>query len=210
MSHDPWVWVAAFLTLCIFSFLYKDNPFYRFAEHLLIGATLGYALPLVWKNVVTPKIIVPLQHHEYWLLIPLCLGLLYIARLIPKYAWLSRWPMAFALGTGSGIAIPLSLQAGIFKQMQGTMLTKAMLSPSITPTVHIIGNIVMFVGVITTLIYFYFSIKHTGTVGKVARIGVWYIMLAFGATFGYTVMARVSLLIGRFQFLLHDWLGVIK
>ena len=207
MSHDPWIWVAAFLTLCIFSFLYKDNPFYRFAEHLLIGATLGYALPLIWKNVVTPKIVVPLQHHEYWLLIPLCLGFLYIARLIPKYAWLSRWPMAFALGTGSGIAIPLSLQATIFKQMQGTMLTKAMLSP---PTAHIIGNIVMFVGVITTLIYFYFSIKHVGTVGKVARIGVWYIMLAFGATFGYTVMARVSLLIGRFQFLLHDWLGVIK
>ena len=35
-------------------------------------------------------------------------------------------------------------------------------------------------------------------------------MIAFGASFGYTVMARVSLLIGRIQFLLHDWLGVIQ
>ncbi len=209
MSHDPWIWIAVFFTFCIFSFLYKDNPFYRFAEHLLIGVALGYQLPIFWKNVVGPKVILPLQNHEYWLIIPLCLGFLWLARLIPKYAWLSRWPMAFSLGTGAGIAIPLSLQASVFRQMQGTMLTKAMLSPSITPVIHIIGNIVMFVGVITTLIYFYFSVKHVGAVGKVARVGIWYIMLAFGATFGYTVMARVSLLIGRFQFLLHDWLGVI-
>jgi len=210
MSHDPWVWVAAFLTLCIFSFLYKDNPFYRVAEYLLIGASLGYALPIIWDNTVIPKVIVPLQHHEYYLLIPLCLGLLYLARLFPKHAWLSRWPIAFALGTGSGIALPLSLQADIFKQIQGTMLTKAMLTPSIIPVIHVIGNIVLFVGVIATLIYFYFSVEHKRAVGGIARVGIWYIMLAFGATFGYTVMARISLLIGRFQFLLHDWLGLIK
>jgi len=32
-------WVAAFLTLSIFSFLYKDNPFYKFAEHLMVGVS---------------------------------------------------------------------------------------------------------------------------------------------------------------------------
>ncbi len=26
LSEDPWVWIGVFLTLCIFSFLYKDNP----------------------------------------------------------------------------------------------------------------------------------------------------------------------------------------
>ena len=26
------IWIGAFLTLCIFSFLYRDNPFFRFAE----------------------------------------------------------------------------------------------------------------------------------------------------------------------------------
>jgi hypothetical protein len=33
-------------------------------------------------------------------------------------------------------------------------------------------------------------------------------MVSFGAGYGYTVMSRISLLIGRFQFLLHDWLGL--
>ena len=31
-------WVFVLLTLCIFSFLYKDNPFYKAAEHLYVGA----------------------------------------------------------------------------------------------------------------------------------------------------------------------------
>ena len=31
-------WVAAFLTLCVFSFLYRDNPFYRFADLLSTDA----------------------------------------------------------------------------------------------------------------------------------------------------------------------------
>jgi hypothetical protein len=35
-------------------------------------------------------------------------------------------------------------------------------------------------------------------------------MISFGASFGYTVMSRVSLLIGRLHFLLSDWLGVIR
>jgi len=38
------IWAAALLTLAIFSFLYKENPIYRFAEHLLVGVSAGYYL----------------------------------------------------------------------------------------------------------------------------------------------------------------------
>jgi len=48
--------VAAFLTLSIFSFLYKDNPFYKFAEALLVGVSMGYAIPLVYENVFLPYV----------------------------------------------------------------------------------------------------------------------------------------------------------
>lgn len=30
-------WLICFLTLAVFSFLYKDNPFYKFAEHVFVG-----------------------------------------------------------------------------------------------------------------------------------------------------------------------------
>ena len=35
------IWVGIGLTLCIYSFLYKDNPFFRFAEHLFVGVSVG-------------------------------------------------------------------------------------------------------------------------------------------------------------------------
>ena len=71
-------------------------------------------------------------------------------------------------------------------------------------------NLILIIGVLTALVYFFFSIEHKGLVGKTARVGIWFLMISFGASFGYTVMARLSLLIGRTQFLLDDWLHVMK
>jgi hypothetical protein len=68
-------------------------------------------------------------------------------------------------------------------------------------------TIIVVVGVLSTLIYFYFSKEHTGVLGVTAKVGIWFIMISFGAHFGYTVMGRVSLLIGRVQFLIDDWIG---
>jgi len=42
----------------------------------------------------------------------------------------------------------------------------------------------------------------------VSRFGIYVLMVSFGAAFGYTVMARISLLTGRFEFLL-DWMSNI-
>ena len=66
------------------------------------------------------------------------------------------------------------------------------------------------IGVVCTLIYFFFSREHKGLLGYTSRLGIIFIMIGFGASFGYTVMARVSLLIGRVQFLLGPWLGLIQ
>jgi hypothetical protein len=58
------------------------------------------------------------------------------------------------------------------------------------------------------LVYFFFSLEHKGVVGKTARVGVWFLMITFGAAFGFTVMGRITLLVGRFDFLFNDWLGL--
>jgi hypothetical protein len=60
-----------------------------------------------------------------------------------------------------------------------------------------------------TVAYFYFSREHKGFLGVLSRIGILFIMVAFGASFGYTVMARISLLIGRVDFLFADWLHLV-
>ena len=65
------------------------------------------------------------------------------------------------------------------------------------------------IGVVAVLVYFYFSVEHSGAIGAISRVGIWFLMIAFGASFGFTIMARISLLIGRMQFLLGDWLNVL-
>jgi protein-S-isoprenylcysteine O-methyltransferase Ste14 len=68
---------------------------------------------------------------------------------------------------------------------------------------NIINEVIILVGVISGLIYFFFSKEHTGVVGKVSRIGIYFLMIKFGASFGFAVMGRISLLIGRFEELIE-------
>jgi hypothetical protein len=46
------------------------------------------------------------------------------------------------------------------------------------------NNLVILVGTITGLLYFFFSKEHTGNFGKVTRVGIYFLMISFGASFG--------------------------
>ena len=197
------LWIAAGLTLCIYSFLYKDNPFYKFAEHLFVGVAAGFTIAMTWHRVILRLIWGPIRTEgNFIVLIPAAIGLLMFTRFIPKYRWLIRWPLAFMIGVGAGAIIPRIMQVGIFEQM------RASLQP-FTWNAGTINLVIIFVGVLCTLIYFFFSVEHKGPVGVASKIGIFFLMVSFGAGFGYTVMARISLLIGRIYFLLHDWLPIV-
>ncbi|MCU0607070.1 MAG: hypothetical protein MUF78_06550, partial [Candidatus Edwardsbacteria bacterium] len=106
--------------------------------------------------------------------------------------------------------LPLTVEADILKQIQGTMLTSSMLERPWDPFGGLVVGIVVLVGVLCTISYFYFSREQKGALKVSANVGIWFVMIGFGASFGYTVMARVSLLIGRLQFLFTDWIHWIK
>src|SRR2546422_5075613 len=55
------VWIAAFLTLAVFSFLFKDNPVYKFAEHLVVGLSAGYWFIILWETTFKDLIWTPLK-----------------------------------------------------------------------------------------------------------------------------------------------------
>jgi len=199
MTETIGIWIAAFLTLCMFSFLYKDNPFYKFAEHLFVGVSMGYYIPYTFYNAFIPYAYEPLfLKKEYILIIPFIIGFLYWFRFSSKYSWVSRYPIAFGMGM-VGMGVPMSMHATVLVQMRSMMLP-----------LNNINIILIFVGTISILLYFFFSKAHKGVYGKFTSVGIWFMMVGFGASFGYTVMARISLLIGRIQFLLGDWLGLIK
>ena len=189
---------TAFFTLAIFSFLYRDNPVFKFAEHVFAGLSAGYYVGLIFQSVIKQQVWIPLtQDGRILVLVPALLGVLMFARFFPRIGWLTRLPLSFAIGSIAGIMFIQQLHGVILPQVSRTLLP-----------LDSLNNILIVVGVLSTLIYFYFSKPHTGPLGWVASGGIGFIMVAFGAHFGYTVMARVSLLIGRVQFLLVDWLGL--
>jgi len=69
---------------------------------------------------------------------------------------------------------------------------------------------VIVVSVLSSLTYFYFSVEHKGWVGRISRVGIWVLMISFGASFALTVMGRITLLTMRLQFLFDDWLGLVR
>lgn len=208
------IMIAAGLTLAMYSFLYKDNPAFKIAENLYVGVALGYTVIITWYNALKPDIYDPLfvpiftraAEPEYLVIVPMILGIFMLMRISVSLSWLSRWSFAFVVGLGAGLTIPNYIHTFILKQIEPSMRPLFYGSESVYASIN---GIFILVGVITVLLYFFFSIEHKGPVGVASKIGIYFLMVSFGASFGYTVMGRMSLLIGRMIFLLKDWLGVL-
>jgi hypothetical protein len=209
ISSDPYIWVAAILTLGVFSFLYKDNPFFCFIEHLLVGLSTGYLICVYWFNVFVPELILPLVEHgtgseaHLWVVVGLCF--FWACKFIDRAKDLYRFALAFWLAIDLGLTIPMFMEAKVLAQVAGTVTLS--LNGGLE---EIIGHIVLIVGTVAALTYFFFSKEHKGIVGHTAKVGIWVLMIGFGATFSYAILSRIYLLIGRFVFLMRDWLGIIS
>ena len=202
------IWVAAFLTLGIFSFLYRDNPWYRFTESIFIGISAGYWVVVLFFENFHGKFWVG-REEEPMLWVGAILGLMMLSRLIPKIGWISRWPLAFIVGATSGLWMMNYLTSNAMAQVQSTIMP--LFGEGFGASAgQIVGNAVIIVGTFAGLIYFFFSKEHKGAFGATARVVIWGLMITFGAMFGYTVMSRMSLLIGRVDFIFRDWLGLIR
>ena len=209
---------AAFLTLAIMSFLYKDNPFYKFAEHAVVGTSAGYFVIILWHSGLVPKLFRPLADGDWyllfmnssapWYILPALIGTLMWTRFSKQYSWVSRWPMALYIGISTGAAIPREMAAKVSKQLYATM------SPinwgdfwgsGWLDNTAGYSDLIVFACTLCAIIYFFFSKAHTGAFGAMAKVGIWTLMIGFGASFGFTVMARISLFIQRIQFLDQGW-----
>ncbi len=221
-------WLAALLTLAIMSFLYDDNPVYRFAEHLFIGISAAYWMVIGFWTTLVPNLIGRLSpgfvqrnfipdlptegYRNLWYLIPLILGLMLLMRLSSKAGWMSRWALAFIFGITAGLRFVGFLVSDFIGQIQNTIVSLVVLNNGKFDWVTVqtsFSAIIGVVGVFAGLVYFFFSKEHKGLFGKASRVGIWVLMITFGAGFGYTVMGRIALLVGRMEFLFRDWLHIV-
>jgi hypothetical protein len=198
------IWISALLTLFAFSFLYKDNPFFRFAESLFAGVSLGYYVGIVLNQTLLPNLFEPL-HSDFagnWdLLVAGAIGVLLYVRYVPRIGWISRYALAIYVAYYIGVEFTRRIHGEVLPQLSRTILP---LWPMTWTTLA--GSFVFIVGVYSVLTYFFFSKEQNAVTSRIARVGIWFLMISFGAAFGFTVMGRVALLIGRLNFLILNWL----
>ena len=260
-------WVSVFLTLAIFSFLYKDNPIYKIVEHLFVGISAGYWMSIFFWTQIQPNLlgrlwpskeytesgpwyglnylynvvadsIFPIggidKGHDFdflylWYglydflsvvagsvfpeggidkghdlhfsyLIPFALGVMMLLSLFKSFNWMARWGIAYTVGMAAGLRAYGYLNSNVIAQVKATIIP---IANTELPFFSLLGdshfnNLILLVGTLTGLLYFYFSKEHAGAFGRISKIGVYFLMISFGASFGFAVMGRISLLIGRF------------
>jgi len=196
-------WLAALLTLAALSFLYKDNPFFRFAENLFAGISLGYYVGIVLNQTLEPNLFTPMREdflNNWDLIVPGVMGLMLYVRSVPRIGWISRYALAIYVAYYIGVEFTRKIHGEVLPQIARTMLP---LNAFDGPT---LVSLIFVVGVYCVLIYFFFSKEQNRVTGPLARLGVWFLMISFGAAFGFTVMGRIALLIGRLNFLILNWL----
>ena len=200
-------WLQALFTILLISVVFKDNPAYRFAEHTYVGLYAGYGVVVTWFNYIRTNVetdILGGKHLSY--LIPIVVGLLIYTRYVKSISWLSRYTICFNLGIGTGYVLAKDFKPYFVDQVRATFL----LLWGTGNWWKTVSNWLYVIGTVTSLVYFLFTLEKKGFQGRVSQVGRITMMIAFGAAFGNTVMARVSLFLGRMQFLLGTWLKVIK
>jgi hypothetical protein len=198
MSAELGVWIAALCTIFMYSYLWRDNPLFKLGEHVFIAIGAAHAIVMGYQNIVEMAW-KPMVGGKAYMALPLIFGFMLYTRFVKQFAMLSRIPIAFLVGLAAALSIRGALDASFIRQIASTMV----------PIRHV-NDLITMLGVVTTISYFFFTAgARSGPLRISADIGRWVMMVAFGAAFGNTVMARMSLVIGRLQFLFGQWIKII-
>ena len=153
------VWFLVLMTLSILSYLIGDNPFYKAAEHIFVGVSAGYVFAITWWDQVWPNLFGRLFpdfvdagfDFDLLYIIPLILGIFMLCRLIPSLSWLARISIGYIVGMAAGLKMYVFMNSNILMQIQNSAIDFS------KNGWEIFNHILILFGVISALIYFFFS-----------------------------------------------------
>lgn len=210
--------VGALLTILILSYILGDNPLYRLALHVLVGASVGYAVAVaavtVFRRAVLPALLQDVSGRQYGLIIPVLLGVLLLFKSVPRWASLGNFSTAFLIGVGAAVAMGGALLGTIVPQMSasGSLSNWIQAGPF-----GLVNGLVVMIGTVCALLAFTFTVREQpgvrGLFGKLikfaGRIGRLFLLAAFGAMFAGAFSASASVLIGHVYALIENLQGLL-
>lgn len=195
------VLVSTILILCQLSLIAGDNFLFRWSTRVVIGFSVIHALiwGIYWSNRYA---IEPIMQGELIWIIPLLLGLMMYTRLTKNYAWISKYPMGLQLGVGFGVVTVSMVRSQILDQIRMTItdITGA------TSAYALLNGILVLIGTITVISFFFFTREHTGILGKSAYIGRIFIMSSIAVIWAGDYIWAMSMMAGQLQYLIKEFL----
>lgn len=196
--------IAALLTVMVLSRIFGDNPFFRTAQYIFVGVSLGLAFVVTYQEVLRPAVVSLARDTSVPALtlyaVPLVLGVLLLPRITrqQRWSWLANIPLALVFGVGAALA------AG--GAIAGTLIPQVSLGSRAASGVEsIIATILLAIGTIAVLCSFYFTVPRESSSGRLIRsgaaLGHWLLMLAFGFFFAGAVQTYMAALVERLRFL---------
>jgi hypothetical protein len=208
--------ISFIVTILILSYLIGDNPLFRAAVYVFVGAAAGYVAAVAWNEIIAPNFIQPVLSGiafaspgqiVAWA-IPLLGSILLLFKVFPRLSNVGQLPMAYLVGVGAAVTIGGAILGTLFPQISATFNdfdVSLAVARNTSVVFMILNGAVLLVGVIGTMVYFHFgaSQKTDGTVQRNALVNVlsWvgrvYIAITFGVLFAGVYMAALTSLIER-------------
>lgn len=186
------LYFAAIILMC-WSVLIKSNPFSKAMSNLSLGLMLAWWLKGCIDSLIK-DVFMPAVQGNLARIAVLVLGVLMFLRYTRSLAFTSKWSLAVLAGVGTAIATKGAIPSMILSQIRvGTFL-----GPNIFEDIN---QFIIWLGCISTLIYFIFSVERGRVLGSISRVGQVFMMVSFGTVFGSlltgdNVMASLAFMFG--------------
>lgn len=218
MGHVIGLWVSAFLTLAVLSYVFGDNPLFRVTQYLFAGIAAGYAAAIAWSHILQPRLVrlleAPGEAWVYGVFFLLCLMLL--GRAWRPVSGLANIPLAILIGSGTALVLGGVLTGTLVPQLAAAIvpLDPASYGGGLTGWAFALDAIFLLLCTVAVLAAFQYQRSGQGVarywyrgVHALGRFGRLIMMVAFGAILAGAALTYINVLRQRMDFLLFDWLG---
>ncbi len=198
------------LTLCVFSYVLGDNFLYRIAVYIFIGLAAGYITIVTTESVILPWLRTTLMSGDVGSvilgIIPVLLAFLLLLKASPRVAGIGSLALAFIIGVGTAVAVVGAIT--------GTLLPLVNSTSSIRNG-DLLNGVIIFIGVICSLIYFQYLARRLPdgrtqrniVVRFFGRIGQGFIVVTFGALYAAAIISSLTVFSERIGFILARIMG---
>jgi hypothetical protein len=198
-------WSAAVVTIVVWSSLAGVERPFRLAQHLLAGLATGFLVVLAVREVLLPRLVVPLVTSPTGNL--LLWPALVLVLIVAGARWLPRQAVALPVALLVGGIAAFALGGAVV----GTLLPQVAGSVARGGSIPILaGELLALVITVLVLLAFLHGRQPGRLLAGAAGVGRWVLLGGIGGWLGFLVVSRLALVVDRLAFLLRDWLGLVR